>query len=174
MKKFDPSESRHHAPDFGRPGPEHVTPFLGIMNLLHSESVGPAFGRLLRKNLEPDDYVQLAHVFEEVSVLALHHLIPEALLYDAFAFDLYWDEVREDVLQTRRQTANEKFCENFELAAERAREYRADRPPKHRWIHPHGGDEPDDPPHGGGFGPRAPEPSHPSPRGAPAPEATSR
>jgi len=64
--------------------------------------VGPAFGRLLRKRLEADDYVQLAHVFEEISVLALHHLIPEALLYDAFAFDLYWDEVREDVIRTRK------------------------------------------------------------------------
>ena len=167
MTKFDPTESKRHTPDFGRTGSDHVAPFLGIMNILHSESVGPAFGRLLRKRLEPDDYVQLAHVFEEISVLALHHLIPEALLYDAFAFDLYWDEVREDVIRTRRQTGNDKFCENFELAAERAREYRADRPPKHRWLGK--GHEPDDPP-GGGRGPR---PSHPSPQGTPAP-TTSR
>ena len=164
MTRFDPTEHHHHSPDFGRPGQEHVTPFLGIMNLLHSESVGPAFGRLLRKSLEPDDYVQLAHVFEEISVLALHHLIPEALLYDAFAFDLYWDEVREDVLQTRQRTANDKFCENFELAAERARDYRADRPPKHRWLHPPG---PDDPP--GGQGVRPPRPS-PAPAGDPVPD----
>ena len=167
MTKFDPSEKRPPAPDFGRAGAEHVAPFLTIMGLLHSESVGPAFGRLLRKRLEPDDYVQLAHVFEEISVLALHHLIPEALLYDAFAFDLYWDELREDVIQVRVQTANEKFCENFELAAERAREYRADRPPKHRWL---GKTKDDDEPGGpGDFGPRVPRPSAPSPAGEPAP-----
>ena len=171
MTKFDPTESRHHTPDFGRPGPEHVAAMRGIMNLLHSDSIAPAFGRLLRKSLEPDDYVQLAHVFEEISVLALHHLIPEALLYDAFAFDLYWDEVREDVLQTRQQTANEKFCENFELAAERARDYRADRPPKHRWIHPPGHD-PDDP--DGGQGVRPPKPPSPAPPGDPVPDVSHR
>ncbi len=169
MTKFDPTESRPRPPDFGRPGPEHVTPFLEIMGLLHSESVGPAFGRLLRKRLEPDDYVQLAHVFEEISVLALHHLIPESLLYDAFAFDLYWDEVREDVVQTRQRTANEKFCENFELAAERARDYRADRPPKHRWLHPPGDHGPEPPGGGGGLGPREPQPAPPSPAGERAP-----
>jgi hypothetical protein len=172
MTKYEPTAGRSRPPDFGRAGAEHVTQFLGIMTILHSEAVGPAFGRLLRKKLEPDDYVQLAHVFEEISVLALHHLIPEALLYDAFAFDLYWDEVREDVIRTRQATANEKFCENFELAAERARDYRADRPPKHRWMGHHE-DGPDDEPGGGGGGeepPRPPEqPSRPSPQGEPAP-----
>ena len=167
MTKFDPTERRKHPPDFGRAGAEHVEPFLGIMNILHSESVAPAFGRLLRKSLQPDDYVQLAHVFEEISVLALHHLIPETLLYDAFAFDLYWDEVREDVIRTRQQTANDKFCENFELAAERARAYRADRPPKTRWLGHGEGEEPDDP--HGGRGPRCPEPAPRSPHGEPAP-----
>jgi len=153
MGRFDPTESRPRPPDFGRAAPEHVPAFLGIMNVLHSEAVGPAFGRLLRKRLEPDDYVQLAHVFEEISVLALNRLIPEALLYDAFAIDLYWDEVREDVIGTRQETGNEKFCENFELAAERARAYRADRPPKHRWR----GDSDEPPDHGSG--PRVPRPS---------------
>ena len=47
------------------------------MSILHSEPVAPAFGRLLKKKLEPDDYVLLAHLFEEISVLALHHLIPK-------------------------------------------------------------------------------------------------
>lgn len=86
----------------------------------------------------------LAHLFEEISVLALHHLIPEALLFDAFAFDLYWDELREDVIKLRAANANEKFCENFELAAQRAREYRADRPPKTRWKHRDEGADPPD------------------------------
>ena len=119
------------------------------MSILHSEPAAPAFARLLKKRLEPDDYMLLAHLFEEISVLALHHLIPEALLFDAFAFDLYWDELREDVMALRRQTGNEKFCENFEIASERARYYRNDRPPKLRWRH---GPEGEDPPGRGGFG----------------------
>jgi hypothetical protein len=146
------------ARDFGRVTPEHAATFIGIMSMLHSETAAPAFGRLLKKSLQPDDYVLLAHLFEEISVLALHHLIPEALLFDAFAFDLYWDELREDILSLRRQTGNEKFCENFEIASDRAREYRSDRPPKRRWHHKSGGGGPSDPP--GGLGPR---PSGPAP-----------
>jgi len=167
VTRFDPFEQKHQPPDFGRATAQHVEPFLGIMNILHSESIAPAYGRLLRKSLQPDDYIQLAHVFEEISVLVLHHLIPETLLYDAFAFDLYWDEVREDVINTRQQTGNEKFCENFELAAERAREYRADRPPKTRWLgRP---DEPPDDDPGGGRGPRFPGPSTQPPHGQSTP-----
>jgi hypothetical protein len=139
------------------------------MNTLHSGPTAPAFGRLLQKKLEADDYMLLAHLFEEISVLALHHLVPEALLFDAFAFDLYWDELREDVLALRAQTGNEKFCENFEIAAERAREYRTDRPPKLRWMHHHGGSEPPpDPP--GGLGVRPPRrPPSDEPSGSPEP-----
>src|SRR5256714_12865086 len=163
-----PTESGPPAPGFGRVSAEHAQTFIGIMHTLHSEPTATAFGRLLKKNLQADDYMLLAHVFEEISVLALHHLIPEALLYDAFAFDLYWDEVREDVIRTRKQTGNDKFCENFELASERAREYRADRPPKHRWLGK--GHEPEDPP-GGGRGPRPPQPS-PAPQGTPVPTSS--
>ena len=149
------------SPDFGRVAPEHAATFLGIMSMLHGEPVAPAFGRLLKKSLQPDDYVLLSHLFEEISVLALHHLIPEALLFDAFGFDLYWDELREDVLSLRQQTGNEKFCENFEIAADRARDYRNDRPPKRRWHHKTE-DGPDDRRGGGphvppGPGPAAPE-----------------
>jgi hypothetical protein len=129
------------------------------MAMLHSESVAPAFGRLLKKSLQPEDYVLLAHLFEEISVLALHHLIPEALLFDAFAFDLYWDELREDILSLRRQTGNAKFCENFEIAADRARDYRNDRPPKRRRR----------PESEGGGGP-----GRPPPKPAPAPPESSR
>src|SRR5690348_12590197 len=157
----DPTRPRPPSPDFGRAGPEHVTPFLGIMSLLHGEAVAPAFARMLAKKLEPDDYVLLSHVFEEISVLALHRLIPEALLFDAYAFDLYWDELREDVLATRHATGNEKYCENFEIAAERARIYRNERPPKHRWLHHRGDrgpdDQPGEPPNRGGD-PRPPAP----------------
>src|SRR5690348_17594381 len=137
------TDARRPAPDFGRVSPEHAQIFIAIVNTLHSEPTGPAFGRLLKKRLEADDYVLLAHLFEEVSVLALHHLIPEALLFDAFAFDLYWDELREDVLALRAETGNEKFCENFEIAAQRARDYRQDRPSKLRWKR-HPGEGPPD------------------------------
>ena len=152
----------HSAPDFGRITPEHAPTFLGIMSMLHGEPVAPAFGRLLKKSLEPDDYVLLAHLFEEISVLALHHLVPEALLFDAFGFDLYWDELREDIQSLRQQTGNEKFCENFEIAADRARDYRNDRPPKQRWRHKTEGPGPDDSP-GGLPGPSG---SHPAAPGA--------
>jgi hypothetical protein len=158
-----PTDPRRPAPDFGKVVPEHAQTFIAISNMLHSDTTGPAFGRLLKKSLERDDYVLLAHLFEEISVLALHHLIPEALLFDAFAFDLYWDELREDVLSLRNQTGNEKFCENFELAAERARDYRADRPPKTRWMHRGEHDQPSDPE--GGIGAPLPDPS---PKGAPS------
>ena len=157
-----PADPRRPAPDFGRVSAEHAQAFIAIINTLHSGPTAPAFGRLLQKKLEPDDYMLLAHLFEEISVLALHHLIPEALLFDAFAFDLYWDELREDVLALRAETGNEKFCENFEIAAERARDYRNDRPPKLRWKHRGGGEAPQDP--RGGLGVRPPGPR---PRGAP-------
>jgi hypothetical protein len=143
-------------PDFGRVAPQDAATFLGIMSMLHSDAAAPAFARLLKKSLQPDDYVLLAHLFEEISVLALHHLIPEALLFDAFAFDLYWDELREDIMSLRQQTGNEKFCENFEIASDRAREYRNDRPPKRRWHHKPEGDDPQDPRGGRGRLPSGP------------------
>ena len=166
-----PHDPRAH--DFGRISAEHAATFVGIINTLHNGPTAPAFGRLLLKKLEADDYVLLAHLFEEFSVMALHRLIPEALLFDAFAFDLYWDELREDVLAVRAETGNEKFCENFEIAAERARGYRQDRPPKLRWKHSAEGEEPTDPP--GGLGarrPRRPAPISPSrPDPSPVPNA---
>lgn len=158
-----PTDPRRPAPGFGRVSAEHAQTFIAIIQLLHGEPTAPAFARLLKKKLEPDDYVLLAHLFEEISVLALHHLIPEALLFDAFAFDLYWDELREDVMKLRGASANDKFCENFELAAERAREYRADRPPKTRWRH---GNEGPGPP-GPRRGPARPTPDPSSPEGTP-------
>ena len=151
----------HTTPDFGRVAPEHAATFVGIMSMLHSEPVAPAFGRLLKKSLQPDDYVLLAHLFEEISVMALHHLIPEALLFDAFGFDLYWDELREDIQALRQQTGNEKFCENFEIASDRARDYRTDRPPKRRWHHKGESEGPSDPP--GGLDRRPPDPAPTSP-----------
>jgi hypothetical protein len=154
-------DPRTQPPGFGRVASEHAATFLQIMSILHSEPAAPAFGRLLKKCLEPDDYVLLAHLFEEISVLALHHLIPEALLFDAFAFDLYWDELRDDITSLRRQTGNEKFCENFEIASDRARDYRNDRPPKRHWHNKPEGDDPSDPRGGLGRRPDSPGPTSP-------------
>jgi hypothetical protein len=169
MKKHQmhrPTDPRPSTTDFGRVAPEHAATFVSIMSMLHGEPVAHAYGRLLKKSLEPDDYVLLAHLFEEISVLVLHHLIPETLLFDAFAFDLYWDELREDIQSLRQQTGNEKFCENFEIASDRARDYRNDRPPKRQWHHKPEGDGPQDPP--GGMDYRPPGPAHPAPEaGAP-------
>src|SRR5215472_3418799 len=156
--------------DFGRSTQDQVPCFMAIMGILHAEPTASAFSRLLRKDLTGDDYVQLAHLFEEISVLALHHHIAEELVFDAFAIDMYWDELREDVLANRRSAGNEKFCENFEIAAERARSYRRDFPPKLRWQRRDRPGGPGDPPSGpddfgGGGGPRR-QPD-PDPAGAP-------
>jgi hypothetical protein len=157
--------------DFGRSTQEQVPGFVGLMRILHADPVGPAFARLLRKELVRDDYVQLAHLFEEISVLALHRHIAEELLFDAFAIDMYWDELREDVLGVRTLTGNEKFCENFEIAAERARRYRTDFPPKLRWQRrrPPGGGGEGGGAHGPGPGGDPPRPPTPAPT---APAAT--
>src|SRR5438874_8959702 len=159
-----PTDPRPPAPDFGRVSAEHAQIFIGIMGTLHSEPTASAFGRLLKKRLGAEDYILLAHVFEEISVLILHRLIPEALLFDAFAFDLYWDELREDVVSLRSQTGNEKFCENFEIAAERAREYRQDRPPKLRWRSADSAEGPSDTEGGQGVRPRRRSPHGPPPK----------
>ena len=161
-----PTDPRLPAPDFGRVSAEHAQTFIGIMRTLHTEPTASAFGRLLKKRLGAEDYILLAHVFEEISVLILHRLIPEALLFDAFAFDLYWDELREDIAALRSQTGNEKFCENFEIAAERAREYRTDRPPKLRWKNRGGGEPPSDRPGGHGVRPPGRPPASPAPEPA--------
>lgn len=140
--------------------------FLAFAEMLHTEPAASAFARLLGKRLSEDDYVHLAHLFEEISVLVLHNLIAEELVFDAFAVDMYWDELREDVLRLRETTGNDKLCENFEIAAGRARAYREERPPKLRWQRrrPPGDDPPDDWPDRGPA--RPPEPD-PAPGGVP-------
>src|SRR5260370_33825649 len=119
-----PADQRSPAPDLGRVTQEHAATFIGIMSMVQGEPVAPAFSRLLKKSLHPDDYVLLAHLFEEISVLALHHLVPEALLFDAFGFDLYWDELREDIMSLRHLPVTTKVCENFVRTAGLARDHR--------------------------------------------------
>jgi hypothetical protein len=117
-------------PRFGTARREDVPAFVGIMQILHQEPTSSAFSRLLTETQKPEDEVPMAHVFEEISTLALHGLLPEDLLFDAFAIDIYWNQLKDRVAQVRKDTDNVKFCENFEIAAKLAIAYREDRPAK--------------------------------------------
>jgi hypothetical protein len=128
---IDPTKPPRHEPEFGTATQADVQPFLGIMRILREPTVAPAFTRLLTGRLDRDDEIPLAHLFEEICTLALHHLIAEDLLFDAFAIDLYWDRLADAVLTVRRDTSNDKFCENFEVCALLAKAYRDRRPGKH-------------------------------------------
>ncbi len=124
-----PTDARH-VPQFGTATHDDLPGFLGIMQMIHQEPTSTAFARLLTGQQRTEDEVPLAHLFEEISTLAMHGLIVGDLLYDAFAIDYYWDALRGRINEVRRATGNAKFCENFEATAEVAREYRIHRPAK--------------------------------------------
>ncbi len=117
-------------PRFGTARREDVPGFIGIMQILHQEPTSSAFARLVTGKQRTDDEIPLAHVFEEISTLALHGLLPEDLLFDAFAFDFYWNELKARITEVRKTTGNDKFCENFEIANKLAIAYREERPTK--------------------------------------------
>jgi hypothetical protein len=117
-------------PSFGTATQEDLQPFLAVMQILHHDPLGTAFNNLLLRQLRPEDEVALAHVFEEVSTLATHRLISEDLLFDAFAIDNYWEQLKGSVLGIREKWDNPKLFENFEAMAGLAEEYREARPPK--------------------------------------------
>jgi hypothetical protein len=100
------------------------------MQVLHQEPTSSAFARLLTASQTPDDEVPLAHIFEEISTLILHGLLPGDLLFDAFAIDVYWNQLKARVSEVRKATGNDKFCENFEVASQLAIAYREERPAK--------------------------------------------
>jgi hypothetical protein len=100
------------------------------MQILHQEPTSSAFARLLTAQQTSDDEIPLAHVFEEISTLALHGLLPGDLLFDAFAIDIYWTALSARIMEVRKATGNDKFCENFEIANELAIAYREERPAK--------------------------------------------
>lgn len=126
----EPATTARRTPKFGTATREDVPAFLGIMRIIHQEPNSSAFARLLTQEQRPDDEIPLAHLFEEISTLALHGLIVEDLLFDAFAFDYYWEQLKAAVGRARKSTGNRKFCENFEQAAGLAIAYREARPPK--------------------------------------------
>lgn len=129
---IDPQRSARRTPNFGTATREDVPGFLGIMQILHQEPNSSMFARLLEGTTRDEDEVPLAHLFEEMSSLALHGLIVEDLLFDAFAIDYYFDRLRPRIERVRSQSGNSKFCENFEIAAALAVEYRDQRPAKVR------------------------------------------
>lgn len=126
----DPPGSGHRTPEFGTASQADVPAFLGIMGILHRDPTSTAFARLLTGRLADDDHVPLAHLFEEISTMALHGLVSEDLLFDSFAFDHYWDQLRGRIEAVRAGSGNDKFCENFERAARLATQYRESRPPR--------------------------------------------
>src|ERR1700738_532710 len=117
-------------PSFGTATQEDLQPFLGVMQILHHEPLGTAFNNLLLQQLRPEDEVALAHVFEEVSTLAVHRLVSEDLRFDACAIDSYWEQLKGTVQGIRERWGNPKLFENFEAMAGLAVEYREMRPPK--------------------------------------------
>ena len=126
----EPATAGRRTPRFGNATRDDLPGFLGIMRIIHQEPNSSAFARLLVGQPKPEDEIPLAHLFEEISTLALHGLIVEDLLFDAFAFDYYWEQLSDSVRKPRQKTGNKKFCENFELAAKLAIAYRETRPPK--------------------------------------------
>ena len=85
---------------------------------------------ILEQQPHPLEILHGAHVFEEISTLALHGLLPGDLLFDAFAIDIYWKALKARVKEVRKATGNDKFCENFEIANKLAIAYREERPTK--------------------------------------------
>lgn len=127
---IDPNRRQWREPEFGTASQTDVPAFLGIMTILREPTIAPAFTRLLTNDARPEDEVALGHLFEEICTLAVHRLIAEDLLFDAFAIDLYWDRLVPTITDVRARTDNPKFCENFELCAGTARAYRELRPKK--------------------------------------------
>lgn len=124
------SPSGQLGPRFGTARREDLPGFIGIMQILHQEPTSSAFARLLTAKQAPEDEVPLAHVFEEISTLVLHGLLPGDLLFDAFAIDTYWKALSARITEVRKTTGNDKFCENFEIASMLAIAYREERPTK--------------------------------------------
>jgi len=124
-----PAETRW-TPQFGTATEKDVPAFVGIMQVIHQEPTASQFARLLAGQTRSDDELPLAHLFEEMATLALHGLLVEDLIFDAFAFDSYWDQLHESVVSIRERMGNPKFGENFEIAAGLARAYREARPAK--------------------------------------------
>ena len=126
----EPAAAHKFASPLSPAGAADAGVLLQIMSVLHSNAVGPAFNALQLGKVENQQGLALAHVFEEIGALVLHRLVNQDLLFDAFAFDVYWKSLSKIVLDARKRTGNDKFGENFQLMAELAADYREQRPSK--------------------------------------------
>src|SRR3981081_663186 len=90
-------------PSFGTATQEDLDPFLGSMKVRHGPPLVTSFNILLLPELQPEDEAALAHVFEEISPLAIHRLISEDLLFDAFAIAHYWDQPQSSLESLRQK-----------------------------------------------------------------------
>ena len=113
---------------FKRETAEDTDVLLSLMGILHSEPLSSAFARVLRNDVKGIDGLPLAHFFEELSVLIERGHLAEDLAFDTFALDLYWDQLQSQIKSARKAGRNPKLCENFEVQAEVAREYRETQP----------------------------------------------
>ncbi len=103
---------------------------VGLMAIVHDEPLASAFNALQQGKVTAAQSVGLAHFCEEIGAMVIHNLISRELLFDAFAFDVYWKTLGPEVKRIRKSSHNPKFGENFELMSEMALEYREERPPK--------------------------------------------
>jgi hypothetical protein len=103
---------------------------VGLMAIVHDEPLASAFNALQKGKVTAAQSVGVAHFCEEIGAMVIHNLISRELIFDAFAFDVYWKTLGPEVRRIRKASRNPKFGENFELMAEEALEYREERPPK--------------------------------------------
>src|SRR5258708_645775 len=97
---------------------------VGLMAIVHDEPLASAFNSLQKGKVTDAEGIGLAHFCEEIGALVIHNLISRELVFDAFAFDVYWKILGPSVKRIRKSSHNAKFGENFELMAEMANEYR--------------------------------------------------
>lgn len=126
----EPEAPHRFAQGLGHATAEDAHSLLSIMSIIHQEPLASAFVDLQVGKVSEADALKLAHLFEEIGALAIHHLVNRDLLFDAYAFDSYWAALGPIVAESRQKSGNQKLGENFELIAEMAADYREVRPAK--------------------------------------------
>ena len=126
----EPAEAALARQSFGTVTSTDAPTMLKVMEIIHREPLASEFAKLVTGQLRPDQGIGLAHFFEELGAMALHRLVSEEIIFDAFAVDQYWDRLEPAVASIREKQDNPKFGENFEILANAARSYRETRPPK--------------------------------------------
>ena len=126
----EPAETVLARQSFGTVTSSDAPTMLKVMEIIHRDPLASEFAALVTGQLRAGQGVGLAHFFEELGAMALHHLVSEEIIFDAFAVDQYWERLESVVAGIRKKQNNPKFGENFEILANAARTYRDTRPPK--------------------------------------------